>query len=209
MHEFGITERLFQIALTQANLRDDERIRCLHINLDPDSGYTTDAIRFYFEQLAKNTPAEGAELNFELISQPRHITLQHVEIDEAATTGSKEAVAKTEFPLSSQNSPHPSTVGSLHGIARWRLQVSSIGYDVGFQTFLYILTHQLDLSGWLRPTATGVELELQGPVDELDHFLHHLRHDAPPPTRILEIDTTPLPPRADQSGGLEIQADQN
>jgi acylphosphatase/Zn finger protein HypA/HybF involved in hydrogenase expression len=201
MHEFGITERLFQIALTQAGLRDGERIRCLLINLDPDSGYAPDAVRFYFEQLARNTPAEGAELAFELVSQPQHISLSQIEIDEAPA----ETEANSSLPAipSGSHSFHASE--PPHPIARWGLQLSGEVQAAGFQSFLHILTFQLGLSGWVRYTAAGAELELQGPAGELDHFLSHLRHDAPPPARIAEVETTSLPLVADQPPGLEIR----
>jgi Zn finger protein HypA/HybF involved in hydrogenase expression len=75
MHEFGITERLFQIAIDQADLQDGERIERLRIRLDPDSGYTPDAIRFYFEQIAKGSAAEGAELEFTFEVEPQPIAV--------------------------------------------------------------------------------------------------------------------------------------
>jgi len=75
MHEFGITERLLHVAISQADLRQGETIQRLNIALDPHSGYAPDAIRFYFEQIAQNTPAEGAELAFTMADQPGRLRL--------------------------------------------------------------------------------------------------------------------------------------
>jgi len=60
MHEYSITERLFQLALEQADLEEGEQIQRLHIELDPNSGYAPDAIRFYFEHLAEGSDKRDA-----------------------------------------------------------------------------------------------------------------------------------------------------
>ena len=39
------TQRLFDLAIEQADLREDEHIQRLHIEIDPNSGYAPDAIR--------------------------------------------------------------------------------------------------------------------------------------------------------------------
>ena len=80
MHEYLITERLLNIALENAHVSPGERISRLKINLDPDAGYTPDSIRFYFEQLAQNTAADGAELVFDQAPSTQHIQLVTVEV---------------------------------------------------------------------------------------------------------------------------------
>jgi pyruvate-ferredoxin/flavodoxin oxidoreductase len=80
MHEYLITERLLAVALEKAAVGADEQISRLTINIDPNSGYTPDAVRFYFEELAKNTPAAGAELLFEGAPAPQQIQLLTVEV---------------------------------------------------------------------------------------------------------------------------------
>lgn len=192
MHEFDTTEQLFQLALTKAELQEGERIRRLQIALDPDSGYAPDAIRFYFEQLAQGTAAEGAELNFELTPMSRTITLQQIEIDEVITDRGGTGEKRETEP-----------------VTRWRLQIGGVIQGVGFRPFLHNLARQLGLNGWVCNSSTGVEMELQGPVSELGHFLHHLRHDAPPLARVLTVEMTSIPPILDQPLGLEIRASQN
>lgn len=206
MHEFNVSERLFQVALTQADLRDGERIRRLYINLDPDSGYTPEAIRFYFEQLAQNTPAEGAELTFELGPQPEHIALHQVEIDTISAWKLEDFDGKLKFPsvlTSSDNSPSPDPTKA---IVRWRLQVSGEVQSIVFRLFLYNLAHQLGLNGWVRIISSGVELELQGPAGELDHFLYHLRHDAPSLAQIGKIEISTMPPSAEKPSPTKVHA---
>jgi hydrogenase maturation protein HypF len=188
MHEFGITERLFQIALEQADLQDGERIRRLQITLDPDSGYVPDAICFYFEQLARGTPAEGATLDFDLTTEPRHIALNTLEIEEARV---------------SVAGRHPTNGPEV--VCRWRLTVNGVVQGVGFRPFVYNLARQLGLCGWVRNTAAGVEMELQGQEKELEHFLHHLHHDAPPLAHILAVDIESIPTLEDQPDELQIR----
>jgi hydrogenase maturation protein HypF len=90
-------------------------------------------------------------------------------------------------------------------MARCRLQVSGVVQGVGFRPFLHNLAHQLAVSGWVRNTSTGVEMEIQGAVTDLERFVSHLQHDAPPLAHILTLETTPVPLVADQPAGLEIR----
>jgi hydrogenase maturation protein HypF len=119
-----------------------------------------------------------------------------------------------EFDITEQLFPAASTgVGPLEqstdSIARWRLQVSGVVQGVGFRPFLHNLAHQLRVSGWVRNTSTGVEMELQGPASLLDQFVAHLQHDPPPLARILSLETTSIPLVEDQPVGLEIRPSQS
>jgi hydrogenase maturation protein HypF len=190
MHEFGITERLFQVALNQADLQFGERIERLHIRLDPESGYAPDAIRFYFEQLAAGSVAEGANLEFTMAAEPHHIALAEVVVNEA------EALKQ----------PAPMPAPTDEPIVRWLVEISGVVQGVGFRPFVCNLAAQLGLNGWVCNTTDGVELALQGPAVELRHFLHHLRHDAPPLAHIVTVKTTPVPVEADMQPGLEIRS---
>ncbi|MEZ4735416.1 MAG: pyruvate:ferredoxin (flavodoxin) oxidoreductase [Caldilineaceae bacterium] len=131
MHEYLITERLLTVALENAQVAAGERIGRLNINLDPDAGYTPDAIRFYFEQLAQNTPADGAELVFTMTSSPQHIQLQSVEISgkengmtsapvraiarEVVTIDGNEAAAHVAYKTSEVVAIYPITPASPMG----------------------------------------------------------------------------------------------
>jgi Zn finger protein HypA/HybF involved in hydrogenase expression len=80
MHEFHLTQTLLQTALDKATLQDSEQIERLHIALDPDSTYLADAIRFYFEQLAQNTAAADAQLEFNTTTVSEQIRLTSIDI---------------------------------------------------------------------------------------------------------------------------------
>lgn len=135
MHEYLITERLLNIALENARVAPGERISRLKINLDPDAGYTPDSIRFYFEQLAQNTAADGAELLFEQAPAPQHIQLLTVEVSgkengmtettvhdatritarEITTIDGNEAAAQIAYKLSEVIAIYPITPSSVMG----------------------------------------------------------------------------------------------
>lgn len=69
--------------------------------------------------------------------------------------------------------------------ARLRLTISGIVQGVGFRPFLHRLANRLALGGWVRNTAGGVELELEGGRDALEAFQKALR-DSPPPLAVIE-----------------------
>ena len=135
MHEYLITERLLNIALENAHVSPGERISRLKINLDPDAGYTPDSIRFYFEQLAQNTAADGAELVFDQAPSTQHIQLVTVEVSgkengmtettvhdttrttarEIATIDGNEAAAQIAYKLSEVIAIYPITPSSVMG----------------------------------------------------------------------------------------------
>lgn len=69
--------------------------------------------------------------------------------------------------------------------ARLRLTISGIVQGVGFRPFLHRLANRLALGGWVRNTAGGVELELEGGGDALEAFQKALR-DSPPPLAVIE-----------------------
>lgn len=131
MHEYLTTERLLAVALEQAHVAAGERISRLKVKLDPDSGYAPDSIRFYFEQLAKNTTADGAELVFELAPSPHHIQLLTVEVTgkengmtstpvhavgcEVITIDGNEAAAQIAYKTSEVIAIYPITPASIMG----------------------------------------------------------------------------------------------
>lgn len=199
MHEYSITERLFQIALEQADLRCDESIQRLHIELDPDAGYAPDAIRFYFEQLAIGTPAAGAELAFKMVPQPQHIRLTAIDICDA--------------PVSETTATESQLKGRMSGPsdrARWAITVNGVVQSVGFHPFVHKLANQLGVGGWVRNTSTGMLMEIEGRPQELEHFCHHLQHDAPPLAHILSLDIVPVEPTNDVNlNGMQILASEH
>jgi hydrogenase nickel incorporation protein HypA/HybF len=67
MHELGVTESLLDIALTKAQEAEANRIIKITVTLGELSGFVPECIEFYFESLSKDTIAENADLEFNLI----------------------------------------------------------------------------------------------------------------------------------------------
>jgi Zn finger protein HypA/HybF involved in hydrogenase expression len=62
MHEFSLTQNLLCTALKKAA---SKRIVRLHLLIGPFSEEREESIRFYWRDLAKGSPGEGAILHFE------------------------------------------------------------------------------------------------------------------------------------------------
>jgi hydrogenase nickel incorporation protein HypA/HybF len=64
MHELSLTQNLLDLALKHAAEK-----RIVHVNLliGEFSDEREEAIQFYWDDLAKGTPAEGAELHFQRV----------------------------------------------------------------------------------------------------------------------------------------------
>jgi hydrogenase maturation protein HypF len=58
--------------------------------------------------------------------------------------------------------------------------IHGIVQGVGFRPFVYRLAHELDMTGWVRNTPGGVEIEIQGTAARLDTFEDALRNRLPP-----------------------------
>ncbi len=63
---------------------------------------------------------------------------------------------------------------------RRRLHVNGIVQGVGFRPFVYRLAKQYQLTGFVCNSASGVEIEVEGPADRLPDFIHDLKTKAPP-----------------------------
>jgi hydrogenase maturation protein HypF len=58
---------------------------------------------------------------------------------------------------------------------------------VGFRPFVWRLAHELDLAGWVRNDARGVEIEVRGAADQVYSLIERLTRDAPPLARVDEV----------------------
>ena len=67
MHELGVTESIVSIVLTKAEEAQASKITKISIVLGELSGFVPDCIEFYFNSLSKETIAEGAKLDFEIV----------------------------------------------------------------------------------------------------------------------------------------------
>ncbi|MGI6007102.1 MAG: carbamoyltransferase HypF [Ruminococcus sp.] len=75
----------------------------------------------------------------------------------------------------------------------WRITVSGIVQGVGFRPFLHRLAGKCRVTGWVRNTSFGVELELTGNTSGLERFRESIQDQAPPLARIDEVKTVRLP----------------
>lgn len=64
------------------------------------------------------------------------------------------------------------------------IQIKGIVQGVGFRPFVYSLALQNDLTGWVRNSSSGVEIEINGTLSNLENFLTILRNSPPPLSRI-------------------------
>lgn len=62
MREFSLTQNLLDLALKNSDSRQIVRV---HVLIGPFSDEREDSIRFYWRDLAKGSPGEGAKLHFE------------------------------------------------------------------------------------------------------------------------------------------------
>jgi hydrogenase nickel incorporation protein HypA/HybF len=68
MHELGVTESILNIILAKAAEAQASKIVKITITLGDLSGFVPECIEFYFESLSKKTIAEGAKLDFEIVT---------------------------------------------------------------------------------------------------------------------------------------------
>lgn len=83
-----------------------------------------------------------------------------------------------------------------------RIHVRGVVQGVGFRPFVYGLALRHALTGWVRNTTSGVEIEVDGSPESLSAFLRDLEDRAPPLARIDAIAVRERPP--DGYVGFEI-----
>lgn len=68
-----------------------------------------------------------------------------------------------------------------------RIHITGIVQGVGFRPFVYSLAKRLELTGWVRNTSAGVDIEVDGSSKLLDEFTNALKTELPPLARIDEL----------------------
>jgi len=90
-------------------------------------------------------------------------------------------------------------------VRRARIDVRGAVQGVGFRPHVYRLATGLDISGWVRNTPRGVQIEAEGDPAALDALLAGLR-SAPAPARVDAIDRAFLTPTG--AAGFTVAASQ-
>lgn len=85
---------------------------------------------------------------------------------------------------------------------RERLVVRGVVQGIGFRPFVYCLANELDLTGWVRNTASGVVIEIEGSAQDLQVFHHRLYEDRPPNCIIQCVESARV--QAEQERGFSI-----
>ena len=73
---------------------------------------------------------------------------------------------------------------------RLKIFVKGIVQGVGFRPFVYNLAKELNLKGFVKNRADGVEIEVEG--ERVEEFLNRLKKEAPPLSQIIKIDVNEL-----------------
>ncbi len=66
--------------------------------------------------------------------------------------------------------------------------VKGVTQRVGFRPFVYGLATRLNLYGWVRNTSKGVEIVVQGSMENIETFIHSLKTESLPAARIDHLD---------------------
>ncbi len=75
----------------------------------------------------------------------------------------------------------------LHGA---NIHVTGIVQGVGFRPFVYGLAGRLKLTGWVRNTSAGVDIQVDGTAEVIDSFVSSIKSGLPPLARIDSIGVT-------------------
>jgi hydrogenase maturation protein HypF len=74
-----------------------------------------------------------------------------------------------------------------------KIRVSGIVQGVGFRPFIYAQATQNNLTGWVRNTSSGVEIEINGSQKDVEAFLLALRTNPPSLARIDSLTSVSCP----------------
>lgn len=74
-------------------------------------------------------------------------------------------------------------------ITRLQINVNGIVQGVGFRPFVLRLATENNLSGFVRNSQSGVEIEAEGNLKDISRFVTELREKAPPISEIIHLET--------------------
>ncbi len=79
----------------------------------------------------------------------------------------------------------------IKNLSRLQIYVKGIVQGVGFRPFVYNLAKELNLKGFVKNRADGVEIEVEG--ERVGEFLDRLKKEAPPLSQIVKVKVKVLP----------------
>jgi hydrogenase maturation protein HypF len=102
-------------------------------------------------------------------------------------------------------------------LQRARMEIEGIVQGVGFRPFVYGLAGRFGLSGWVRNTGRGVEIEVEGEKGSIASFCHAITNEPPPLASISALRIEQLHPAGregfaildscNSAGGIEVSPD--
>ncbi|GKS63686.1 carbamoyltransferase [Nitrospira sp.] len=78
-------------------------------------------------------------------------------------------------------------------LQRVQITVEGTVQGVGFRPFVYRLARELELSGWVTNTRSGVLIEAEGDAGDIELFLGRLKQEAPASAMIEAMNTSIIP----------------
>jgi len=84
--------------------------------------------------------------------------------------------------------------------------IKGIVQGVGFRPFIYQLAHRHNLSGYVINTSQGVDVEVEGPEEDIRVFFDAIEPERPPLAHISSLKWTQIPPKKEK--GFKIMASQ-
>ena len=82
---------------------------------------------------------------------------------------------------------------------RKHLAVAGVVQGVGFRPFVYQLAARHGLGGWVLNDAEGVKIEVEGPWEAINRFVHDLQTELPPLAKIADLAQSFVPPVGETS----------
>lgn len=109
------------------------------------------------------------------------------------TQESPEALRRSESEVLAAGSNEIQRCESASHHRRILVRIQGIVQGVGFRPFIFQLAHRHGIDGWVRNQADGVEIEVAGFSDQVERFLRDIPTEAPPLSRIVNIQVSDRP----------------
>ena len=79
----------------------------------------------------------------------------------------------------------------MPGTVCQRIRVTGVVQGVGYRPFVWRLANELELAGWVRNSAGGVEIEACGRPPQVNALIERLAKEAPPLARVDDVSAQP------------------